>query len=413
MIRLFKIRALAICVTLIMTGSVIAAPLSLKRGLNLDIWDSWPAEERWTDRGVLLPFPEWQRKLDTDDLIELRHAGFDFIRLPVDPTPLLSPTTEPYRDAIYASVLEAVHKVVAADLKVVVDLHAFPSGGRSSGSDLLARDPGLFDRYVDVVRRLARVLGKEDPAKVALELMNEPLAGCDSNEQAWAAMQKRLFEAARASATRLTLVLTGGCWSDAESLTKLDPAAIPDDNILWTFHSYAPFVLTHQGASWAGDFIRYVTGIPYPPHGANAAVRDAARLAIRQRIKREAPFTRRAGMLDYLDELLAEIDTPERMTAMMSEPFARVRQWADANGISRDRILLGEFGMIRQEYGTPQIMDPVWRAAYVSDMIRLAEDSGFSWSIWGYGGAFGIVESFSGRRAETDVLDVVRQLDRP
>ncbi len=30
---------------------------------------------------------------------------------------------------------------------------------------------------------------------------------------------------------------------------------IPDDNVIWSFHSYDAFLLTHQGATWAGDFI--------------------------------------------------------------------------------------------------------------------------------------------------------------
>ena len=66
--------------------------------------------------------------------------------------------------------------------------------------------------------------------------------------------------------------------------------------------------------------------------------------------------------------------------------------------------------MIRQEYGTPEIMRPEWRAAYVGDMIELAERFGFAWAIWGYGGAFGIVEAFGGTPAEPAVVDVVREL---
>ena len=182
----------------------------------------------------------------------------------------MSPKTEPFRDALYASVLQAVRTAAKAGLKVVVDLHAIPAGDRSSGSDKFAEDEALFDRYVELVRQMAGTLHGEDAGIVALELMNEPLAGCDDNAEKWDSMQHRLFAAARASAPRLTLVLTSGCWSGAEPLAEIDPKRIPDDNIIWTFHSYAPFILTHQGASWAGDFIRYVTGIPYPPHQSNA-----------------------------------------------------------------------------------------------------------------------------------------------
>jgi hypothetical protein len=56
-------------------------------------------------------------------------------------------------------------------------------------------------------------------------------------------------------------------------------------------------------------------------------------------------------------------------------------------------------------------MKPEWRATYVRDMIGLAEKHGFSWSIWSYGGAFGVVEEFDNRPAEPDVIDMVRGLE--
>ena len=47
-------------------------------------------------------------------------------------------------------------------------------------------------------------------------------------------------------------------------------------------------------------------------------------------------------------------------------------------------------------------------------MIGRAERRGYGWSLWSYGGAFGVVEAFDTRRAEPDVLDMVRGLpDRP
>ncbi len=410
MSRLIKICAMVILLVAAAIAPAHGGGLSLKRGLNLDIWDTWPPEDRWNERATLLPFPEWRRKLGVRDFKKLKAAGFDFVRIPIDPAPFLSPRTEPFRDALYASVLQSVQLVTGTGLKAVVDLHTIPSDARSSGSKKIAEDAALFARYLDFVRAMARMLARENPKTLAMELMNEPLAGCDGNAAVWAKRSRQLFAAARSSAPRLTLVMSGGCWSGAESLAEIDPSTYPDDNLLWTFHSYAPFLLTHQGAGWAGDFIPYVTGLPYPPFGKNEAERDIALARIRDRIRTEAPVGRRAGLLSYLDELMAEVDTADELENVMAEPFGIAAGWADRHGIDRGKILLGEFGMIRQEYGTPQIMKSTWRAAYIADMTRLAERHGFSWSIWGYGGAFGIVEAFGGQKSETDVLDIVRNL---
>ncbi|TGT78605.1 glycosyl hydrolase [bacterium M00.F.Ca.ET.159.01.1.1] len=389
-----------------------AATFSMKRGLNLDQWVTWPTEDKWGDRQALLPYPEWRKFLKDDDLKALKDAGLDFLRMPVDPAPFLSDRTTALRDELYASVLDSARMINRAGLKVVVDLHLIPAGGnRKIGMGEVMRDPAIFDAYAEVVRNMANSLAREDPNQVALELMNEPIVDCDANgTNLWPQRQKQLFAAARASATRLTLVLTGGCYSNAASLAKVDAKAIADDNIIWAFHSYEPFILTHQGATWAGDFIPYVTGLPYPLTAVPKAQLDMTLDTIRDRIRAEAPWARRSGLLAYLGEQVAMMDTPEKLLGVMDEPFRTVEAWAKANGVKPQDITLGEFGMIRKEYGNGFVMPAAYRAAYVRDMITRAEAHGFSWSVWSYGGAFGIVDAFDGEKAEPDVMDAIRSL---
>jgi hypothetical protein len=388
-----------------------AASFSAKRGINLDLWVTWPDEAEWSKEDVLLPYPEWRRTVGLDQLAALKGTGFDFVRIPVDPLPFLSSQSAALRPRLLASVLEAVQLADAAGLKAIVDLHPIPLGAdRFAGAEELLQDEALFERYLDLVREMGRTLSGRDPERVAFELMNEPVIGCEGEEaDQWRDKLTRLFAAARSSAPRLTLVLTGACWSSADGLAAIDPKAIWDDNVLWGFHSYSPFILTTQGAQWAGDFIRYVTGIPYPPYAFPEELAEGVENA-RRTIGSEAPLTRRLGMLAYLDEQIALVDTKEELEEEMSAPFRVVAEWAEKNRIDPGDIILSEFGMIRQEYENPAIMPPQWRAAYVRDMIRLAEDHGFAWSLWGYGGAFGIVEEFGGRKAEKDVLEVIEQL---
>jgi len=391
---------------------VQAASFQVKRGINLDIWVAWPDESRWSERDVLLPFPEWRQHLDASNLAALKAAGFDFVRMPVDPSPFLSAKTVDLRDDLFASVLESARMVNAAGLKVIVDLHALPAGGnRSIGTWQILEQQATFDAYVELVRRMARTLAMEDADRLALELMNEPTQGCAGAEGAdWNDKLGRLFAAARSSATRLTLILSGACGGGADGLDALDASAYPDANLLWSFHSYAPFLLTHQGATWAGDFIPYVTGLPFPPYSVPRAELDAALDRIRDRIRAEAPWLRQSGLLSYLDEQVALVDTQEKLDAVMDEPFQRVNAWAKRNGVDPANIILGEFGMIRQEWEGDFTMPAAQRAAYVRDMAERAERAGYAWSVWGYGGAFGVVEEFEGRKAEPDVLDAIRSL---
>ena len=403
---------LALALLAATAAPVAAATFSMKRGINLDIWVTWPDEKLWGDEAVILPYPEWRKSVGDAELATLKEAGFDFVRIPVDPAPLLSATSAALREKLHASVLDSVRMVNRAGLKAVVDMHLIPTGGgRSVGMDEVMSDPAMFDRYVEMVRGMAKTLSGEDPSLVAFELMNEPVLDCaEDGTNLWPERLKRLYAAARASATRLTLVLSGACWAGAEGLAKIDPREFPDDNLIWTFHSYQPFLLTTQGATWAGDFIRYVTGLPYPPHSVPRAELDAALEAVRQKIRAEAPLLRRAGMLAYLDEQIATVDTEEKLDGVLDEPFNAVDAWAKQHGVASQNIFLGEFGMIRQEYNNPFVMPGASRAAYVKDIIGRAERRGFAWAIWGYGGAFGIVDAFEGRKAEGDVLEAVRGL---
>lgn len=405
--RAFVLAALAMSAAL----PAHSAGFEARRGLNLDIWTTWPDESRWNDEAALLPFPEWRRSLDEAGLAKLKADGFDFLRMPVDPSPFLSRTSARFHDRLYDEVLEATRMVNRAGLKVIVDLHLFPAGSnRSIGMGQVMDDPALFDRYLEIVRRMAASLKREDPAMVALELMNEPVIDCAPGENAWPERLRRLHAAARAQATRLTLVLSGGCWGSAEGLARLDPRGVPDDNLIWSFHSYAPFLLTHQGATWAGDFIPHVTGLPFPLHEASKSELDAALEKIRAAIRKDAPWLRQSGLLAYLDEQVATVDTAEKLESVMGEPFRIAAAWAESHGIDPRNVLLGEFGMIRQEWNDDHVMPAQSRAAYYGAMIRLAESHGFAWSMWGYGGAFGVVEEFDGRPAEGDVLEVVRGL---
>jgi hypothetical protein len=389
-----------------------AASFTMKRGLNLDPWTTWAGEDKWGDPAVMLPFPEWRKFLGDGELKALKDAGLDFLRMPVDPSPFLSDKTLPLRDGLYASVLESARTINRAGLKVVVDLHLTPSGGNGTiGMAEVMADPAMFERYLELVRTMAGTLAGENPSLVAFEPMNEPIVDCEGDgTDLWPQRLKRLFAAARASATGLTLVLSGSCYSSADGLAKIDPKEIPDDNVIWTFHSYQPFLLTHQGATWAGDFIRYVTGLPYPLNAVSSEQLEATLDTIRQKIKDEAPWSRRAGLLAYLDEQVAGIDSQQKLLAEMAAPFKQAEAWAKANGIRPENVTLGEFGMIRQEYGNPYVMPGKYRAAYVHDMIGLAEKNGFSWSIWEYGGSFGIVDAFDGKKAEPDVMEMVRAL---
>ena len=97
--------------------------------------------------------------------------------------PFLSSQSAALRQRLLASVLEAVQLADAAGMKAIVDLHPIPLGAdRFAGAEELLRDEALFERYLDLGREMGRTLSGQDPERVAFELMNEPVIGCEGEE---------------------------------------------------------------------------------------------------------------------------------------------------------------------------------------------------------------------------------------
>ena len=378
-----------------------------ERGISMELWKTWPAPNEWDNPAKLFPFPEWRKTVSARDLENLKNIGYDFIRVPIDPGVFIAPQTERHRKKLYADVRTTIRMVLDAGLNIVVDLHTIPGEKDRPGAvETILQDEATFQHYSDMVARFAQRLEVEDHARVALEIINEPIIDCDAKEgdsKQWPALIGKLHQAARKTAPTLPLVITGACWGDAGLLNDLPDSVKQDPNALFTFHSYAPFILTHQGAGWSGDFIVHVTGLPYPLERLGTQELERRIEAIKAKMLRDGGMIRGPEMVPYLDELIDEIGTPEKLKALMEKPFVQAAEFADANNIARNRIFLGEFGMIRQEYDTDYVMPHEWRIDFMRDTAEMASDQGFGWAVWGYSGAFGMVEEFSGRPVEGNV----------
>jgi len=391
-----------------------AAQFSVSRGINMDQWVTWPEPGRWNTDEVLGNFPEWKRYVSDADLAKLREAGLDFVRMPVDPAVFLVGMDETRKARLLDQVGDAVERLRSAGLKVIVDLHTIPRDRNSAapGINRILDEPELFAAYRRLVGDMARHLDRFDAQAVALELVNEPTLPCTRRDTQWPRQLVDLHAAARAANMEITLVLHGACWGSADGLAALDPKVMRDDNVIWSFHAYEPFMLTHQSAGWAGGNVEHLSGLPYPFSGLKRRDRVRAVEENRDRIDRRLGGSQRREATAFLIDNSERLASGFRLRREMQNPFRTVARWANRNGIPHDRILLGEFGMIRQEYGKQPATRPQWRAAYYRDMIDLAEERGFAWAMWSWGGAFGIVDAFDGKKAEPAVMDMVRALPK-
>jgi endoglucanase len=385
------LRALLCLSFLVIAATALATTFPMKQGLNLDLWTTWPGPERWDEEAVLANFPEWRQGTSVDILQDIRKAGFDFVRIPIDPAIFLEDASDKRVTRLIVETLKTVDTLHKSGLNVIVDFHSIPSDVRKVGTNQVLADKALFARYLDIVGRLGRALSDTDPATTAFEPFNEPTVDCDPTLfPKWPAMLEQLHSVARKAVPNHALVLSGGCWSSAHGLQKIDPERIADDNVIWTFHSYEPYVLTHQGADWTGDAMRYVEGLPYPADLLGPNAFDERLAAIRQTIETKAPKDRREELLTGFNEMAGGVTTYDKVLEALNEPFDKAEAWGKEHNIPPERIFLGEFGMIRQEYQKEFRMPSAWRAAYLKDMTDAAQKRGFPWAVWSWGEAFGI-----------------------
>jgi hypothetical protein len=206
-------------------------------------------------------------------------------------------------------------------------------------------------RLLGFWRDLAPALARFSPEMVFPEVVNEPVY---QNPAAWDSFQAELLQTIRAALPRHSVVLTGTNWSSIDGLLQVRPVA--DRNVVYSFHSYEPQLLTLL-ASWeAGVDAAALSRIPFPITGRAACERAIAGIA----------HERTAAIAHYWCSL-------QENAATVKANLKRAADWGRSHQVP---VVLTEFG------ASPQLNKPS-RLAYLEAMRRGAEELGLGWALWG------------------------------
>jgi hypothetical protein len=374
---------LACTLLLLVAALPVAAqqPPSLRRGINVGDYLAYPQSHDW-------PIFRGPRASTSDaELRRLAAAGFDFIRLPVEPSPFLDRSPGEVQ-AMEHRLVDFVKRITAAGMRVMVSGWArHETTPRWRAPQIVAAgDSAELRAYLGFLKRIVVLLADVPQDRWVLQPMNEPQAACwRSDGPDWTLVQRDIHRELRAFAPRLTLVLTPGCWSKIDGLPHLDLGGY-DANTLVDVHYYEPYVFTHQGTTWGDQWIKSLAGLSFPPSRTDrqAATDASARLFI----TRDA-----AGGADAFAETLRKIDVymredfgPERI----AKDFATLRAWADRNNVAPNRIVVGEFGAYRLPPET-KAADDGSRNRWLEAVRKAAEGQGFGWALYAYHSDFGLV----------------------
>lgn len=318
----------------------------LNRSININ---------RWFGRSSPAALTELTNYVTPTEAKEIHDWGFTAVRLAVrEPFLFVASTNATRLDPAKLQLLDsAIARLNAAGLMVVVDFHSKERKKHEVDADYRGR-------MIQYWRLLARHLAvKSDPDKVYLELLNEPRF--KNNPSGWNALQLRLYRVVRHEAPHHTILATSIDYSDPQTFPQL--ASLPDDNVIYTFHTYDPVAFTHQGASYLVDDLRQINGLPWP------ADKDCT-APIRR-------FARDQAATQYIQNYC----TSGWNAIKFADYLKPAVEWARERDVP---LFVGEFG------ARAGAMPEADRLAWLSMARAYFEKERLPWALWSYDDCYGL-----------------------
>lgn len=180
--------------------------------------------------------------INEEDIRAIAQLGADHVRLPIDYETIETENGELLESGFFYidSCIEWCRKY---DLNLVLDVH------KTAGFSFDADNNSLFDseelqtRFITLWDRISARYG--DTKGVAYELLNEIV---ESTPERWNSLALRAIKTIRRNAPAAKIIIGGIQWNSVHTLRLLDKPY--DENIVFNFHFYEPFLFTHQSAPW-------------------------------------------------------------------------------------------------------------------------------------------------------------------
>ena len=323
----------------------------LKRGIGIGGWltnykrfNVLPPERRMLI--TVGDMEHFESYITERDIAYIASLGLDHIRLGFDQI-VLEKSPYVYRVEIISLLHSFVDWCKKYRLRPVLNMHkAIGNYCDILEERGLMQDEELQKRFVALWLMLEAEFADED--NVVFELLNEVV---NATAEEWNRLAQKAIAAIRDKNPHRLIVVGGVEWNSpsALQLTKI----YDDDNIIYTFHSYAPHEFTHQRGVLQSGSMFYNRNMPYPCEDIER-YRDYHRVVngsdeYEKYSRMDIEFLR-----DYLSPVKEFIDNhPEKM------------------------VWCGEFGTIRH-------IKLEWRENWMRDMIAILNEWDIPYCVWNY-----------------------------
>ncbi len=344
------------------TTTITTVPADvLSKGVNLSNW--------FTDFADPAQYPN---RFSLASLQLIKQSGFTYVRLPIGITTLFNEASPSVLSPVNLVFVDAaVSKCLQAGLGVTINLHSYYSATDS----LLANDPLYADKIAAYWKAVAGYFKKYPADKLFFEVYNEPhatAAGLTTKPASWwQDVQGKLVAAIREVTTTHSIIVGGEGWNSIGGLLQVVPYNSP--NIIYNFHTYDPFIFTHQGATWTGWApAEKARNVPYP--SSPDAVTPAVAAATDPELK---------NVLQWYGSQHYGLDSIDRFIKVAAD-------WATAHKVK----------IIANEFGSYKLFAPKQsRLNWIHDVRITMEKYKIGWAMWECDEGFGWIDYPANNRA--------------
>ena len=281
------------------------------------------------------------------DVAYIASLGMDHIRLGVDQI-VVEEHPYVYRKEILSLLHDFVDWCRKYRLRPILNLHKAIGNYCDCAEECgLMQNEELQKRFVAFWSMLEDEFAEQN--NVVFELLNEVV---NATADEWNAVAEKTIAAIREKNTDRLIVVGGTEWNNPMGLRHIK--IYDDENIIYTFHSYAPHEFTHQQGVLDAYQLFYNRKMPYPCDDIER-YRDFYRVAR----GREAYYEKYDRMdIEFLRDYLAP-----------------AKEFIEKHP---DKILwCGEFGTIRHA-------KLEWRENWMRDMITILKEWDIPYCVWNY-----------------------------
>jgi len=331
------------------TGVRVEAPFH--RGVNLTGWFQAGSARQ-------IQFTRFTKQ----DFLDIKSLGCDVIRLPINLHFMTDGAPDYTVDPLFYHFLDQVVDWCGElELHLILDNHTF---------DVDASTDTNIDKILIPVWTQMAEHCKDRSAYLHYEILNEPHGISDAR---WSHIQQQVINAIRAVDATHTIVVTGAGWGSYNNLKSLP--VYRDDNLIYSFHFYDPFLFTHQGASWTSPSMVPLAGVPFP---YDVGPMPACPPELKGTwIESGLNSYRNDGTVKRVKELID-----------IAANFRDLRQVP---------VFCGEFGVYMRN------SDSDHRVYWYEVVRKYLEEKGIPWTSWDYHGGFGLFEPGSNQMFEHDL----------